>query len=149
MVHSLRLAGVAIAATTSLLITAGAAPGATSKPKAGHWVGHVKGQSDPVFEFDYAKGKVSGEIGTATSNQTTCPGAVSFAVPPNVIKVKHGHFKEASNLYSPPVLVTVKGTFTSKTTAKGYMSTAWPKKKDRKCSAKTKWRATWTPPSTN
>jgi hypothetical protein len=148
MKPSIRVTGLLLAALASLsLIGSASAAAPKVKPKAGHWEGFNKASPYPVFSMDVTKRKVSNEIGSAPSNQEKCPGKLSFAIPQKVIKIKKGgHFKETSDDYQPHVLVTVKGTFTSRTKAKGYLSTTWPKK-HRECSAKLTWKATFPTPS--
>ena len=144
----IRTTVVSLIAAGSMAFGAGALAGvhATVKPKHGQWAGSTKGSQAQNFFFQVSKHKVSNEIGSAPSNNDRCPQAPSFAIPQKKARIKHGHFKESSNDYLPRVRVTVKGRFTSRTKAKGYMSTTWPKSK-RKCDGKVTWKATVGPPS--
>lgn len=118
-----------------------------AKPKNGTYSGEIANSTtDPIY-FSVAKSTLSGLIGSAPTRPNNCPKKVgAFALPSGDVKIKNGRFHESSSSYPYGATVGIKGSFTSAKAAKGKITVSF-KNKNKPCSDKVPFTATWVKPS--
>jgi hypothetical protein len=125
-------------------VTSSVAAGHVS-PKPGNYQGQVSSSKGPVpMTLTVTKHHTIKDVGATAQTKAGCKAnKTGFEVPGGPIKIDaSGHFSASSTFYAgPKVKVTVRGTFTSKTTVHGHLVVDY--KKVKGCDATHSFIAKW------